>query len=221
MSGAFFLRQFLGCSAWCVGLEPTVPPPHSRVRPCPGKEEPLQIWPCWNVLIWWRRAGDKVSLLVWMSVVVKLASWAVSMTTAFWAGGWGHAPVISMKRTMGECTLFKALIFQDVFEYNLEIGWIEGKVYFYAYEWGKVNWLGRGVRKIGGILQHGHSSDFPWMGQAILSTFHPAYQQKFLWSGRSPWSLCDWKQGGGIGKQFSNWLSVSIFLKDTWLCWPL
>lgn len=109
--------------------------------PALARKEYRRFGPWRNAPIWWGRAGDKVSLLVWMSVVVKLASWAVSMTTAFCAGGRGHAPVISMKRTMRECTLFKAFIFQYVFEYNLEIGWIKGKVYFYAWEWGKLNWL--------------------------------------------------------------------------------
>lgn len=124
-------RQFLGCSGH-VELEPTALPPHCRTHPSHAKGETVQIWPLLYTVFWWGRAGDKVSLLVWMSVVVKLASWAVSMTTAFCAGGRGHAPVISMKRTMRECTLFKAFIFQYVFEYNLEIAWLKGKVYFYA-----------------------------------------------------------------------------------------
>lgn len=132
VSDAVLPRQFLGCSGAMWGwsqLHLLLTAEHIPALP---RKKHCRFGPCCNTVFWWGRAGDKVSLLVWMSVVVKLASWAVSMTTAFCAGGRGHAPVISMKRTMRECTLFKAFIFQYVFEYNLEIAWLKGKVYFYA-----------------------------------------------------------------------------------------
>lgn len=85
------------------------------------------------------------------------------------------------------------------------------------HEWGKLHWLGRIVRKIGGLLQQEHFSKFSRMGQAVSSAFYPVCQQKILWSERSPSFLWNWKEGGGIGKQFSNCLSIDIFLKNDWI----
>lgn len=56
-----------------------------------------------------------------MSLVVKLASYVVSMATAFCAGE-GHAPVISMKRTARGCPSVSAFVSLDGFEFNLETG---------------------------------------------------------------------------------------------------